>query len=281
MTIQVRKLTPHFAAEVEGVDLRNLQEGEAEAIRDAFYEHSVLVFHGQSLSPRELARFGETFGDPEPHVALKYRHPEVPEVSYITNVKPDGSVDPMGTTRAQSWHTDGSFMKKSSALAILHSLEAVSSGGETLFSSTRAAHDALSEGMRESLVGLRAIHSYAAGPASKGSNVPLAKEQEGLYPPVEHPIVRTHPHTGRKALFINPQHTCGIVGMPLEEAMDLLDHLLQHATSEEFRYKHAWRTGDVVMWDQAATLHRGTGGFPAHERRIMIRTIVGGTEAPF
>ncbi len=196
------------------MDLRNLQDGEAEAIRDAFYEHSVLVFHGQSLSPRELVRFGEAFGDPEPHVALKYRHPEVPEVSDITNVKPDGSVDPMGTTRAQSWHTDGSFMKKSSALAILHSLEAVSSGGETLFSSTRAAHDALSEGMRQSLVGLRAIHSYAAGPASKGSNVPLAKEQEGLYPPVEHPIVRTHPHTGRKALFINPQHLAASSGCP-------------------------------------------------------------------
>jgi taurine dioxygenase len=172
-------------------------------------------------------------------------------------------------------------MKKSSALAILHSLEAVSSGGETLFSSTRAAYDALPEEMQRSLDGLQAIHLYAAGPASRGSNVPLTREQEGLYPAVQHPIVRTHPRNGRKALFINPQHTNGIVGMPQEAAMDLLDRLLDHATKEEFRYKHAWHVGDVVMWDQAATLHRATGGFPAHERRVMIRTIVGGTEAPF
>jgi taurine dioxygenase len=278
---EVVPLSEHLGAEIRGLDIsRPLSPSVAEALKRAFYEHAVLVFRGQTLVPEQHLAFGRVFGNTEPHVALKYRHPEYPDLTYLTNVRPDGSVDPLGVTRAGSWHTDGSFMKVPSAIGILYSLEVPSSGGDTLFSSTCAAYEALSAEMKERIASLRAIHLYGAGPLSKGSNVPLTKEQEGLYPAVEHPIVRTHPITGRKALYVNPQHGCGIVGMDQDSAMELLADLLDHATAPEFQYRHRWQRGDVVMWDQAATLHRAGGGYPAGERRIMMRTIVGGAAAP-
>jgi taurine dioxygenase len=281
LKLDVIPLAEHLGAEIRGLDVsRPLEPSTAAALRRAFYDHSVLVFREQRLTPEQHLAFGRVFGQTEPHVAIKYRHPDYPDLTYLTNVRSDGSVDPLGVTRAGSWHTDGSFLKIPSAIGILYSLEVPSSGGDTLFSSTRAAYEALPVETKERIAPLRAVHLYGAGPLSKGANVPLTKEQEGLCPAADHPIVRTHPITGRKALYINPQHGCGIVGMDHEPAMQLLADLLEHATRPEFQYRHRWRAGDVVMWDQAATLHKAGGGYPAGERRIMMRTIVGGTEAP-
>jgi len=272
---QLRPLGATLGTEVLGIDLsKPLEQGTFAWIQRAFADHPVLVFRGQDLGAPQLAAFGRRFGAPRPHSLLKYRHADHPEVSWLTNVEETGEIDWYGVKRATDWHTDSTFEDTLPLLAVLHAKEVPSEKGGTMFADMRAAWEALPEAKKELLSGLTALHGRSTGPAGerlyRGDNPATARK----YQEVSWPAVTRHPVTGRAVLFVNPMHTHGFAGMTRDEAWPLIEELAAHATQERFVYYHHWRVGDVLMWDERATMHRGAGDYRPEERRVMLRTIV-------
>jgi len=276
LALSLRPLGKALGTEVVGADLSKPLDGATfEWIDRAFAEHPVLVFRDQKLGAPELAAFGARFGRPQPHILEQYRHPEHAQVSYITNVDKEGGIDRFGVKRASSWHTDETYENALPRLAILHALEVPSAKGGTMFADMRAAFDALPEAMQRRLDRLVGLHGRTDGPdALKLYGEDYARDIAKSRPERRHPAVKKHPVTGRSVLFVNPTHTHGFEGMAHDEAVRLIEELRDHATQDRFVYYHAWRVGDVVMWDEIATMHRGAGDSRPEERRIMIRTIV-------
>jgi len=276
VALSLRPLGKTLGTEVVGVDVsRPFDAATLEWIDRAFAEHPVMVFRNQRLGPAELAAFGAQFGRPQPHILEQYRHPDRADVSYITNVDKAGGIDRFGVTRASTWHTDETYEDALPRLAILHALEVPSAKGGTMFADMRAAYDALPEAMRRRLDGLVGLHGRTNGPdAVNLYGETYVRASEKMRPERRHPAVKKHPVTGRSVLFVNPTHTHGFEDIAADEAVRLIEELRDHATQERFVYYHAWRVGDVVMWDEIATMHRGAGDARPEERRIMLRTIV-------
>lgn len=272
---EIRPLGDCLGAELVGFDLAApLTPERAETLRRAFWANPVLALRGQQLSPERLVEIGRVFGRLEPHSILHYRHPEHAELSYITNVDKDGNVDSFGQNkRAIDWHSDGSFKAQPDSVAFLYSIAAPSAGGATEFCNMYAAYETLPATLRQRIDGRRAFHKRGEGWRCESPPPPLTEEQKasGEFDGAEHPVVITHPHSGRRALYINPSHCVQIVGMDRAESDALLDELVAHATQERFRYAHAWRVGDILFWDQRCLLHRAGRGTPAGEKRIMLR----------
>ncbi len=273
--LALRPLGKALGTEVVGVDVsRPLDAATREWIDRAFAEHPVLVFRQQRLGPAELAAFGAQFGRPQPHILEQYRHPDRADVSYITNVAKDGGIDKFGVIRASTWHTE-TYEDALPRLAILHALEVPSAKGGTMFADMRAAYDALPEPMQRRLQGLTGLHGRSNGPdGAKVYGDAYVRASEKLRPERRHPAVKKHPVTGRSVLFVNPTHTHGFEGLTAEDGIRLIEELRDHATQERFVYYHTWRVGDVVMWDELATMHRGAGDARPEEHRVMLRTIV-------
>jgi taurine dioxygenase len=272
---QLRPLGDRLGTEALGIDLAEpLDEATFSWIRGAFAEHPVLVFRDQDLGAAELAAFGRQFGTPRVHALVKYRHAEHPEVSWLTNVDEEGKVDWYGVKRATDWHTDSTFEDETPILAILHAKEVPSEKGGTMFADMRAAYEALPASMKQRLSDLSGLHSRSTGPAGERLYGDDKGVTEKNYREVTRPAVVPHPVTRQPILFVNPMHTHGFVGMAREEAWPLIEELAAHATQERFVYYHRWRVGDVLMWDECATMHRGAGDSRPDERRVMLRTIV-------
>ncbi len=281
--IGVRRLSGSLGAEVTGLDLSENGNNEAfSTIHKAFLDHSVLVFRNQSLTPDELVRFSKRFGPLEQHVLTQFAYPGNPDIFVVSNVKEKGK--PIGAIRAgQYWHTDCSYLERPTLASVLYALEVPSYGGDTMFTSMACAYDELSETMKQLLEGLTAVHDYTNAYDIFFSKVPdrpsLSEEQRAAVPPVEHPVVRTHPENGRKVLFVNPGFTRRIAGMTDAESRALLDFLFEHAQQPHFIYRHHWRRGDVVIWDNRATWHLAVADYDMDERRHMHRTSIAG-DAP-
>jgi taurine dioxygenase len=264
-----------LGTEVVGLDLsRKLEPDALDWVERAFAEHPVLVWRNQRLGADELAAFGAQFGRPQPHVLAQYRHEARSDVSYITNVDKNGGVDRFGVIRASTWHTDETYEEALPRLAILHALEVPAAGGGTMFADMRAAYDGLPEPTRRRLDGLVGLHGRTDGPDAVKLYGEAYARAAATRPERRHPAVKNHPVTGRRVLFVNPTHTHGFVGLPADEALRLIEELRDHATQERFVYYHAWRVGDVLMWDEIATMHRGAADARPEERRVMLRTIV-------
>jgi len=272
----LRSIQGTFAAEALGIDVaRPIEAGTLAWIERAFADHPVLVFREQTLGPGELGAFGRCFGRLKKHSRVDYRHHEYPEVSWLTNVDTDGKVDWFGVKRATDWHTDSPYEDQPPRLAILHAKEVPSSKGGTMFADMRAAYDALSGEMKQRLAGMVGLHGRHDGPA--GVKLYQGDPDERLdrdYPEKARPAVVTHPVSGRTVLFVNPFHTHGFEGMARDEAWTLIEELAAHSTQDRFVYYHQWRVGDVLMWDELATMHRGAGDYRPDERRVLLRTIV-------
>jgi taurine dioxygenase len=273
---ELRPLGDALGTEALGVDLSKPLDDETFAwIEDAFAAHPVLVFRDQDLGPGELAAFGRRFGRPKIHSLVDYRHAEFPEVSWLTNVDKDGNIDWFGVKRATNWHTDSPYEEVPPRLAILHAKEVPSAKGGTMFADMRGAYDALDEAMKQRLAGLVGLHGRHDGPA--GVRLYEGDPEQNLdrvYAEKARPAVIQHSVTGRPILFVNPLHTHGFQGMQKDEAWKLIEELAEHSTHERFVYYHAWCVGDVLMWDEQATMHRGAGDYRPDERRVMLRTIV-------
>jgi taurine dioxygenase len=269
--------------EVLGLDIsQELDEATFAKLRDAYDQHSVLLFRNQRLSPEQHIRFSKGFGELEIHVVAKYLLPGHPEIFRVSNIMENGQR--IGGS-GEFWHTDLSYVAKPSRGSLLYSIEVpIRDGlvlGDTLFASTAVSYEALSATMKRKLEGLVAIHRFgdvyaqvqkARSETAKSEDQMRAK----LVPDVRHPVVQIHPHTGRPCLFVNEGFTVAIEGMQADESAALLRELFDHSTQAEFVYRHNWQVGDLVMWDNWATVHRGTGGYSAQERRLMHRTTLKG-----
>ncbi|HVC60765.1 MAG TPA: TauD/TfdA family dioxygenase [Acetobacteraceae bacterium] len=274
-TPQLRKLGETLGAEALGIDLsKPLDEATFAWTAQAFAEHPVLVFRDQDLGAAELAAFGRRFGTPRRHALIKYRHADNPDVSWLTNVDEAGKVDWYGVKRATDWHTDSTYEDDLPLLAMLHAKEVPSEKGGTMFADMAAAYATLPAARKDALSGLTGLHGRHTGPAGKKLYGDFKGVTEKQYQEVPWPAVVRHPVTDRPILFVNPMHTHGFVGMAQDEAWPLIEELAAHATQECFVYYHHWRVGDLLMWDERATMHRGAGDSRPDERRVMLRTIV-------
>ena len=269
-----------FGAEITGVDLsRPLEPMVLAQIKAAWARHGVVVFPDQPLTLEQLEAFTLQFGPfgHDPYVKPMEGHPNVLEVRR----EPDEKVTPFGG----NWHSDWSFQAQPPAATILRSEIIPPVGGDTLYCDAASAYEALPDATKAKLAPLRAIHSAskAYGPDSAYSRelhlrampIIVSPEADKTY---VHPLVRTHPVTGRKALFISPVYTVGIEGMAPNAADPLLAELYKHLVQDRFIYRHHWRPGMVVIWDNRCTMHNALGGYDGH-RRVMHRTTVAG-EAP-
>jgi taurine dioxygenase len=294
--VSVEKLGKHLGAEILGVDLsRPLDDGAFATVSDAFFEHQVVVFRGQKLAPSQQIAFTRRFGELEQHVRKEHRLEGHPEILIVANVV-DARGAAIGVQDAgRFWHSDLSYRQLPSLLSALYALEVpVKDGrvlGGTSFASATAAYDALPEGEQRRLRGLRNVHSYRY---YRAKNVQAQKEEQARgarvvqehapsdeqlksVPDVEAPIVRTHPKTGRKCLFINEAHTSRVIGLPGDAGAALLAQLCAHIVKPEFRYEHEWRAGDLLMWDNVSVQHKANFDYDLPLRRLMHRTTVRGT----
>jgi len=260
---------------VTGIDVA--RDGDAALRRwiyDRAVEHGVLVFRDQKLDAPAFHDFAAGFGPLQHHVLRKYRHADFPGLSWLTNVEKDGSVDAFGVKRATAWHTDGSYTDDPPALGILHALEVPSRGAGTLFVSMRAAYDALPASRKAEVAPLTGLHRHGAGPAGGMYDNSLDDDQEENHKDIRHPAVRPHPATGAPVLYVSPTHTRRFEGMMPAESATLVTELVDEATRPGAVYHHHWRPGDLLIWDEHGTMHRGEGAYEPTERRVMLRAIV-------
>ena len=273
-----------IGAEIRGVDLsKPLARLTFAKIEQAYDRYTVLIFRDQKLTPEQHVAFGRLFGPLEIHVLKRYLLPGQPELLLISNiVKEDGKF--LGLPDAgQTWHTDTSYRMRPSRGSILYAIEIPHDDngnpiGDTLFAGTAPAYDALPAEMKEKLEGCRAIHRYGQRKRPPGSqrNQKFKAEIEAV-PDVSHPVVRTHPNTGRKALYVFEGECVGIEGMPEDEGREIIAGLTRHCIQPRFIYRHKWKVGDVVMWDNAAALHLAIADYKLPQRRLLHRvTIEGG-----
>ena len=274
-TIEGPLLGDTLGREIVGVDLaKPLAQGTFDAITAAFRDNPVLVFRGQSLEARQYADFAKRFGSIQPGVSAKYQHPDVPEISYLTNVDKDGAIDEFGVRRASAWHYDGSFAERPPILAMLHGLEIPETGGGTLFADMYRAYQSLPARLKQRAEDLITVNHFGLGPAGKDYFDGMTPERWVEYVPVRRPLVMEHRLSGRPYLEFCMIHTAGFVGLTHGEGVELLDELEAHVARDDNVYYHAWRAGDVVIWDEHATMHRNAGDFPPHQRRVMLRAMV-------
>ncbi len=292
--ISVNRLGKHFAAEIAGVDLSvPLDDDTFAQVAKAFFDNQVVVFRDQHLTPEQQIAFTRRFGTLEAHVRKESRLGGHDEIFVLSN-KLDANGKAIGAQDAgRYWHSDLSYKREPSLLSALYAVEVpLKNGvalGNTYFASTTAAYDALSPEMKERLAGLNNVHSYreyrlknyAAQQEDERRGIRTVQEfaptpeQLASVPDIEVPIVRVHPVTGRKGLFVNEGHTSHIPGVPREESERLLAELYGHITQPEFVYGHSWRVGDLLMWDNVAVQHKATFDYDPLPR-LMYRTTVRG-----
>lgn len=274
-----QSLSAFGGLEFTGIDLsESLSAAWRDRILDAFRTHPVLVFRNQRLTKQQQYDFTLNFGEIEGlHVGRHVDGDRYTAVHTVSNL--DAGGNPSGELRDRGnyfWHSDKSYHDVPSLLTMLHAAELPPVGGETQFANTASAWDALDADMQSRIRPLRAIHSWEASRIQSGST-PATEAQKAERPPVEHPLVRVHPDTGRLALYLG-NHASHIVGMDVEDGRALLRQLLAHATQARFVYSHAWRPGDLVLWDNRCLVHRAVPHQDmGRHRRILHRTVVRGT----
>jgi len=286
MGIEIVHTDAPLGHEIRGVDLAgDIDEATFAEIEDAYDRYGVVVFRGQKLSPEQQIAFSRRFGPLDRYVLEQYNHKQWPEVFVISNIVENG--EPIGMADAgRYWHTDMWLTHNPPRGSILHALEVpVKDGeplGDTYFTSTAAAYDALSEEMKARLDGLTAIFSTDKylefrqrtnkdidKPTGQASQSALKNLNSG---DIEHSLVRVHPRSGRKCLYLCEGVVARVVGLPEQESNELISFLEAHVVKPEFVYRHRWQVGDVVMWDNRSCLHKATGDFELPLRRHMHRT---------
>jgi len=273
MNFTVNPLSTVLGAEMVGADLAQpMDEALFGELRQAWLDaNGVLVFRDQNLTPEQHVAFSRRFGPLEKHVLAKYLLPGFPEIYRVSNKVENG--EPQGREKAGTyWHSDLSYMRPAALASLLYGIEIPPVGGDTMFCGLHAAYDALSPRMQALLEGLSAMHDF--GYASRGvfKGEQADQRQIDTAPAVEHPVITTHPETGRKVLFVNPGFTSHIVDLRPAESRALLDFLFAHMTQPEFIYRHRWSARDLVMWDNRCTMHYAIADYDAVGDRYMHRT---------
>ena len=267
-----RKLAKTFGAEIEGISV--VAEPTAESIAEAkalWAEHKLLLFRGQDVSEEDLVGFSRQFGDLEIHVRTEYLSPQHPEILYVSNMKKDGKLVGILSDTEVGWHYDQIYLPRPAVGSLLAAHTLPSKRGNTEFADMAAAYAALPEDIKQKLEGKKATQSYEA--FNRAYSVPTNDSQKRRSPDIDQPIVRTHPITGIKALYLCPGMTTRIVGLNEAESEEMLDYLFEWTVRPEFVYSHEWQAGDCLMWDNACTMHR-RDPFDQNEERLMKRTTI-------
>jgi taurine dioxygenase len=285
MTLSMTRSGAACGAEIDFDLAQGIDDATFREIEHAFHENIVVVFRGQHLSNARQIEFSQMFGELEIHIVKKYLLPGFPEILLISNIR-DEHGEHIGLADAGfTWHSDTSYRRRPSRCSLLYAKEVPQRDGrplgDTVFANTIAAYEALPDNMKQRLAGLRAIHRYSERRRVADSPRPkLTREQLDQTPDVAHPIVRTHPYTGRKSLYITAGECVAIENMPDDEAIDLIAELDAYCVRPEFVYRHKWQVGDLLMWDNASAMHLAICDYALPERRLMHRTTVIGT-VPF
>jgi taurine dioxygenase len=283
MHMEVLPTNAGLGAEVRGIDMRKpLSAEELGAFRAAWHRHVVLLVRDCPMDDGELIAFSRQFGElqlsPSTEVTEKFGEfgTVAPEITVVSNILEQGK--PIGTLGSGEafWHTDSSFIDTPAAYSILHGIELPPAGGNTEFADMYKAYDSLPEPLKKRIEGLKAIHSFthtSSGALRKGyEEITDVSKAPGAH----HPLVRVHPETGRKALFLGRRLNSYVIGLPVEESEKLLDELWSYATKPEITWSHTWRPADTIMWDNRCAMHR-RDSFDASQRRLLHRTQTKGT----
>ncbi len=271
--IEIRRMTPQVGAIVEGTDIRKLDDATFATIYRTWLECNVLVVRGQELQIGDFLNYSRRFGLLEPHPSKSTRHPDCPEVTLlgVNKFDPDGQLNMAIYRRgAEGWHTDGAYDEEPFKATQLYALAIPSRGGDTLFASMYAAYDALPERLKQRLEGLQGAYVYG-GRRKKNA---LLNPEDRDRKPAFHPIIRTHPETGRKALYFDPGKILRIEGLEEGESDALIDELRGYMIQPGTEYHHQWRKGDVVIWDNRCSYHKAAGDYPPEEDRIHWRVSI-------
>jgi taurine dioxygenase len=284
MAFSVKPLSDALGAEVSGVDLsKPVDEGIFSEILDAFHRYQLLRFPEQTLTAEQHIAFSRRFGDLEIHVCEQYLLPECPEILLLTNeLKEDGTRVSIADG-GSGWHSDLSYMERPSLGALLYAVQTPEKGGDTEWANMYTAYETLPDETKKRIEGLKAIHQFDQRLNPRLPDPDLryrdehSDELRALTPDVQHPIVRTHPVTGRKVLFVSLRFTIGIADMDEKEGAALLDELLAHQENPELTYHHRWKAGDLMMWDNRCTNHRACGEIVQlpNVRRLHRTTLLG------
>ena len=273
--MKIEPMTDHTGAEVLGVDLSHpVTDDVRRALNEAFVAHRVLAIRRQSLTPAQVLQAVSLFGDVFPQHNTRFALPECPQIHYLSNQDrfPDGRRYIPG----EGWHTDHSNDTRPPKATVLHAVTLPSRGGDTQFANMAAAYDALADQTKDRLAPLMAIHVYQSSHSARKLMALSEAGRERVPNAVLHPLVRTHPETGRKSIYVNPIRIEGILGLDHKEALPLLADLLEHATQDRFQYRHAWQPGDLVIWDNRCLLHKANGDYDMNERRYLYRVMLTG-----
>lgn len=279
--IEIRPLSDALGAEVIGADLSTAgDDATYERIHAALLQYGVLAIRDQELTPRQHIAFSRRFGELDIHVLDQFLLPGHPEILVVSNKKVNGKA--VGLADAgRRWHSDISYRERPSLGSLLYAIEIPPEGGDTLFANMSGAYETLSKKMKARVAGLKAAHSYIYlyGQSEDGARPALTEEQRTKVPDVLHPVVRSHPETGLKALYVSPGLTVRILGMEAGESRALLAELHEHSTKPAFVYRHEWRRHDVVFWDNRCTMHLAAEFDPKFTRHMHRTTVKG--DRPF
>jgi taurine dioxygenase len=271
----VRQLTPNLGAEISGVDLAGgVDEALFQSLYRAFLHYQVLLFPPQDLPPARQVEFARRFGEVQIHVMNQYHADGFPELYRLSNLdengRPNGRHPDKGTL---AWHTDGSWQRVTGQATIIYGEVMPESGGETHFCDMYGAYGRLSSSWKARIAGLRAVHNLDFSRNRRHGEEPMTDEQRRARPPVDHPIVRTHPETGRKCVYLG-DHAESIVGMPYDAGRALIEELNALIVHPDLSYEHRWRTREMIVWDNRCVLHRATPFDEATQGRVIRRCTV-------
>jgi len=271
----IQRLSPHLGAEILGVDLaRGVDDALFSAIYDAFLQYQVLLFGTQQLPPGKQVELARHFGEVQIHVMNQYHADGHPELYRLSNLdergKPTGKHPDKGTL---AWHTDGSWKERTGQATILYAEIVPDEGGETHFCDMYGAYQRLSPEWKARIAGLRAVHNLNFSRTRRHGEDPMTEAQKREVPPVDHPIVRTHPETGRRCVFLG-DHAEYVVGMAYDEGRALIEELNALVVPPDLTYEHRWKPGELIAWDNRCVMHRATDYDPATQRRVIRRCTV-------
>jgi taurine dioxygenase len=270
----ITPLTGHTGAEVAGLDFREPIDGEIRAaLGRAFAEHHVLVMRGQHFAPDQFKAAVGLFGELQPHDKKEHHVPGHHDVSYVSN---DEFVNGRRIIPGETFHTDHSNHPRPPKATTLFAVELPSRGGDTQYVNMHDAYDDLPAETKSRIDGLKAVHVYLSKYSPRPLGLLTEESRQKLPPPGIHPLVRTHPENGRKALFLNPVRIESILGMEDDDALQLVGDLMAHATQKKYEYRHQWRHGDWVLWDNRSVMHQANPDYDMSERRFLYRLMLKG-----
>jgi alpha-ketoglutarate-dependent taurine dioxygenase len=270
----ITPLTGHTGAEVVGLDFTQpLDAGTRETLNEAFAEHHVLVMRDQHFEPEQFKAAAQVFGELQQHDKKEHHVPGHPDVYYVSN---DEIVNGRRIIPGETFHTDHSNHPRPPKATMLYAVELPSKGGDTQYVNMHDAYDDLPAETKKRIDGLKAMHVYLSKYSPRPLGSITADSLRDVPPPGVHPVVRTHPENGRKALYLNPVRMESIVGMEDQDALKLIDELMRHSTQKKYEYRHEWRYGDWVIWDNRSVMHQANPDYDMNERRYLYRLMLKG-----